>query len=64
LGVDINGIWIEGIKQFTRLVDENNDPLPKEKQVEEDGEFGVFIPWNYIIGLFLDKNNTQSRIGF
>jgi hypothetical protein len=64
LGFDNNGIWIEGFKEFTRLVDENNAPLPKENQVKENGEFGVFIPWNYISGLFLDKNITQSRIGF
>lgn len=64
LGVDHNGVWIEGFKKFTRLVDENNQPIPIEQQVEEDGVYSIFVSWNHIEGIFIDHNEIGKRIGF
>lgn len=64
LGVDGLGIWVRAFKNVTVLRDENNDPIPVEKQESVEREVDVFVNFAYISGIACIAGSDNSRIGF
>lgn len=66
LGVDNIGIWLEGFKTVTRLLDKDGKDIPKAERESENVTVSVFINYGYIRGIAIinDPSINAKMIGF